>query len=266
MKVYISADIEGVAGITDWDEARKAQPAYAEFREEMTSEVVAACEGAIAAGATEILIKDAHATGRNIIAARLPDCARLIRGWSGHPLCMVQELDDSFAAALLLGYHSKAGSEGNPLAHTLTLKIQQLRLNGEIASEFLLHARAAALFDVPVVFVSGDQGICRDVAQFNPRIGTVAVSEGIAPSTASIAPALARRRIREGVAAALGGDLAACRVKLPKRFTLEIVYNNPVDAYRASWYPAMQHPAPQTVRFDTADYFEVLRAIRFVVL
>src|SRR5258705_2267272 len=110
LKVYISADIEGVAGITDWEEARKAQPAYPEFREEMTSEVVADCEGAIAAGATDILIKDAHATGRNIIAARLPDCARLIRGWSGHPLCMVQELDDSFAAVLLLGYHSKAGS------------------------------------------------------------------------------------------------------------------------------------------------------------
>ena len=93
------------------------------------------------------------------------------RGWSGHPLCMVQELDDSFAAVVLLGYHSKAGSEGNPLAHTLTGKIAQLRLNGEIASEFLLHARAAALFDVPVVFVSGDRELCRDIAQFNPRIG-----------------------------------------------------------------------------------------------
>jgi D-amino peptidase len=179
---------------------------------------------------------------------------------------MVQELDDSFAAVVLLGYHSKAGSEGNPLAHTLTGKIAQLRLNGEVASEFLLHARAAALFDVPVVFVSSDRELCRDIATFNRRITTVAVSEGIGPSTVSIAPTLAQRRIREGVAAALGGDLASCRVALPDRFTLEIVYNNPVDAYRASWYPGMQHPAPQTVRLDTADYFEVLRAIRFVVL
>ena len=266
MKVYISADIEGIAGITDWEEARKPQPTYPEFREEMTNEVVAACDGAIEAGATEILIKDAHGTGRNIIAARLPDCARLIRGWSGHPLCMVQELDDSFDAALLVGYHSKAGGEGNPLAHTLTLKIAQLRLNGEVASEFLLHTHAAALSGVPVAFVSGDKGICRDVALFNPRITTVAVSEGIGPSTISLPPGLAQRRIREGVTAALTGDLAACRVPLPDRFTLEIVYSNPVDAYRASWYPGMQHPAPQTVRFDTTDYFEVLRAIRFVIL
>jgi D-amino peptidase len=266
MKIYISADIEGVAGITNWDEARKDHPSYPEFREEMTNEVVAACEGAIAAGATEILIKDAHGTGRNIIAARLPECARIIRGWSGHPLCMVQELDESFDAVLLLGYHSKAGSEGNPLAHTLTLKIAQIALNGEIASEFLLHSFAAALHGVPVVFVSGDKGICADAKQLNANIRTVSVSEGIGPSTVSLAPALATRSIRENVKAALEGKRGACRIQLPERFTLEIAYNNPVDAYRASWYPGMQHPAPQKVRFETTAYFEVLRAIRFVVL
>ena len=73
MKIYISADIEGIAGISHWDEARKAHATYQEFRAEMTEEVVAACDGAIAAGAKEILIKDAHETGRNIIAGRLPD-------------------------------------------------------------------------------------------------------------------------------------------------------------------------------------------------
>jgi D-amino peptidase len=156
MKVYISADIEGVAGITNWEEARKEHPTYPEFREEMTAEVVAACEGAIAAGASEILIKDAHGSGRNIIAQRLPDCARLIRGWSGHPLCMVQELDESFDALMFLGYHSKAGSDGNPLAHTLSLKVSRLAINGETASELFMHSLAAAMFKVPVVFVSGD--------------------------------------------------------------------------------------------------------------
>ena len=98
MKIYISADIEGTTGITDWEEAGKGHPTYQEFRERMTEEVVAACEGAIEAGAKEILIKDAHDSGRNIIAGRLPDCAKLIRGWSGHPFSMVQELDESFAA------------------------------------------------------------------------------------------------------------------------------------------------------------------------
>ena len=80
MKVYISVDIEGAAGITHWDEARKTHADYPEFREEMTREAVAACEGAMAAGAREILIKDAHGSGRNILAARLPECARIVRG------------------------------------------------------------------------------------------------------------------------------------------------------------------------------------------
>jgi len=265
MKVYISADIEGIAGITHWDEATKSHDTYPEFREELTNEVVAACEGAIAAGAREILIKDAHGSGRNIIASRLPDCARLIRGWSGHPFCMVQEIDGSFDAAMFIGYHSKAGAETNPLAHTLSLDVSYIKLNGARMSEFVMHSYAAALVEVPVVFISGDRGICADARTFNRKIGTAAVSQGVGPSTISLAPGLAANRIREGVAAALAGNLAACRVKLPKRFTLDVTYANPTEAYRASWYPGAKHVGQRTVRLETRDYFEVLRALRFIM-
>ena len=103
MKVYISVDIEGCAGITHWDEARKTHADYPEFREQMTREAVAAIDGARAAGATEILVKDAHSSGRNLITAMLPEDVRLIRSWAGHPLCMVQELDESFDAVLMIG-------------------------------------------------------------------------------------------------------------------------------------------------------------------
>lgn len=265
MKVYISADIEGVAGITNWDEAEKNHPDYPEFRERMTGEVVAACEGAIAAGASEILVKDAHDSGRNILAERLPDCARLVRGWSGHPLAMVQELDSSFDAVLLVGYHAKAGTEANPLAHTLTLRVARLTINGTLASEALIHSWAAALHRVPVVFLSGDRGICEDARTFNPGLTTVAVSEGIGPSTVSLAPVRARRLIRDGVTAALAGDRDACRIELPGQFVLEITYSNPVQAYKSSWYPGARHLGGQTVRLESDSYFEVLRALRFMV-
>jgi D-amino peptidase len=265
MKVYISADIEGVAGITNWNEAEKNHPDYPEFRQRMTDEVVAACEGAIAAGATEILIKDAHDSGRNILADRLPECARLVRAWSGHPLAMVQELDSSFDAVLLIGYHSKAGTESNPLAHTLTLRVAQLAINGEVASEALIHSWAAALHRVPVVFLSGDKGICADAKAFNPGITTVAVSEAFGPSTVSLAPKRAQHLIRQGVALALQGDRESCRLHLPESFVLEIKYSNPVQAYKSSWYPGARHVGSQTVRLETRDYFEVLRALRFVV-
>ena len=91
-KVNISVDIEGVAGITHWDEAEKAHPDYPEFREQMTREAVAAIEGAQAAGAKEIWINDAHDSGRNLITSMLPADMHLIRCLAGHPLCMVQEL------------------------------------------------------------------------------------------------------------------------------------------------------------------------------
>ncbi|HVO01837.1 MAG TPA: M55 family metallopeptidase [Candidatus Cybelea sp.] len=264
MKIYISADIEGTTGITDWEEATKTHATYGEFRERMTDEVVAACEGAIEAGAKEILIKDAHSTGRNIIAARLPDCARLIRGWSGHPFSMVQELDESFDALVFVGYHAKAGSDDNPLAHTLRLRVMHLMLNGEVASEFQIHSWAAALVKVPPVFLSGDAGICADAQKLVPGIVTVPVSRGIGPSTLSIAPSLALKEIREGVTRALQGNRAACRLTLPKHFALEIKYTTPIDAYRASWYPGARLSAPRTVQFESDDYFEIIRAIKFI--
>jgi D-amino peptidase len=266
MKIYISADIEGVAGITNWEEADKTHASYQHFREEMTEEVVAACEGAFAAGATEVLIKDAHHTGRNIITARLPERARIVRAWSGHPLCMVQELDDSFAGVLFIGYHSKAGAEGNPLAHTLTGKVFRIAINGETASEFVIHSYAAALQKVPVLFISGDKGICQDAKTLNANIGTAAVSEGIGPSTVSLAPERARRLIREGVTAAVRGKRAACKIALPRKFVLEIEFNDPVSAYRGSWFPGVKHAGPRLLRFETNDFFEVLRTLEFVVL
>ena len=112
MKVFISADIEGITGVTHWDETEKPKADYKEFREQMTAEVSAACEGALQAGCNEIWVKDAHASARNLIAAKLPRETRLVRGWSGHPFSMVQELDASFDAMLMIGYHSQADRSG----------------------------------------------------------------------------------------------------------------------------------------------------------
>ena len=265
MKIYISADIEGIAGITHWDEASKAKPEYQEFREEMTREVIAACEGAMAVGATEIWIKDAHGSGRNILAADLPACARLIRGWSGHPLNMIQELDDSFAAILMIGYHSKAGSDANPLAHTLTGNVREIVINGEQTSEFRLHANAAALHGVPVVFVSGDEELCEDIRTINESIHTLGLSRGHGPSTISMAPVEARRLINEGVEESLDRDLSSCLLALADDFVVEVSYREPTSAYGAGFYPGAKQAGPHTIRFETDAYFEVMRLLKFVV-
>ncbi|NOZ74206.1 MAG: amino acid amidase [FCB group bacterium] len=266
MKVYISADIEGVTGITHWDEATHTKPDYSEFRQQMTAEVVAACQGALAAGADDIVIKDAHATGRNILAGQLPPEARLIRGWSGHPLAMIQELDESFDALLFIGYHSGAATGGNPLAHTMTSsRIAEFRINGDLTNEFMLHGYAARLYQVPTVFLAGDQALCDYSKTLLPALETVAVKEAVGDSVVSFQPDLILSRIREGVKRALKGDLSACLFPARDHFQVDIRFTNATFAYKASWYPGARSLDDLTVRFETTDYFDVMRFVLFIL-
>jgi D-amino peptidase len=264
MKIYISADIEGVTGVTHWNETDLDKADSHPAREQMTAEVVAACEGALEAGASEIWIKDAHDTARNIFPERLPRLARLIRGWSGHPFTMLQELDSSFDALALVGYHTGAAFTGNPLAHTMTGNIAWIKINGSLATEFLISAYTAALVKVPLVFVSGDSSLCAHVTAFNPNITTVAVKDGVGDSTINIHPEQAVERIRAGVAQALQNP-SACLIPLPERFTVEVQYRHPHRAYHYSFLHGAAQIDPVTVRFDHEDYFEVLRFLLFAL-
>ena len=263
MKVFISADIEGVTGVTHWDETDMSKPESAVAREQMTAEVVAACEGALQAGASEIWVKDAHWTGRNIIASKLPQEVKLVRGWSSHPALMMQEIDDSFHAVVLVGYHSGAGRGTNPLAHSFNPECYKMTLNGNEASELLINAYTASYYHVPVVFVSGDKGICDEAATLNGNIATMAVKEGIGDSTISIHPAAATRGIGEKVRAALGGDVSTCLVALASHFVVTITYRSPSKAYRNGFYPGAKRTSSDTIRFEATDYFEVLRFLLF---
>jgi D-amino peptidase len=265
MKIYISADIEGVTGTCDWDETLKKSQDYQEFRDQMTAEVVAACEGALQAGATDLWVKDAHDTGRNLIASRLPPQAHLVRGWSGHPFCMVQELDHSFHAVIMVGYHSRAGTNTSPLAHTMSTTVAEMTINGQAISEFLLHSYAAAYVGVPVVFVAGDAGICTEVATLNQHIRTVAVKQGIGNSIVSIHPTVALEKIRTGVEAALRNDFGRCAIPLPPHFTVMIRYRDHMKAYKSSFFPGVELRQADTIAFNTDNYFEVLRLLLFTV-
>jgi len=265
MKIYISADIEGVAGIASWDETDPGKPDYTRYRDQMTAEVLAACEGAIAAGAKEIMVKDAHGPARNIDPAQFPECVSFSRGWSGHPFVMMDELDDSYASALMIGYHSRAGSGGSPMAHTMSSSVIGLfRINGAPASEFTINAMTAQYVGVPVVFVSGDELLSRDIEVYNEHIATVVTQRGHGNSTVSIHPGLARKRIAEEVKKSLKRDLEVCRRPLPDHFQVEIEYKDATKAYRASFYPGAKLVEHRIVSFETDDYFDVLRLINTI--
>jgi D-amino peptidase len=265
MKIYISADIEGVTGVVHWNETEKNLPDFNEFAPQMTKEVIAACEGAMTAGAEDILVKDAHDSARNIDINKLPKNVKLIRDWSRHPFCMMQELDESFDAAVMIGYHSAGSLGGNPLSHTLSnSKVSYIKINDEIASEFLINTYTASLVGVPVVFVSGDEEICEAVKNTNDNILTAAVKKGVGNSIISIHPELAIEKIKNGIEEALKGDYKKCLVKLPDSFKVEIGYLNHKYAYAASFYPGARLASTTTVIFEADNYFDVLRMFMFL--
>lgn len=265
MKLFISADLEGVAGIVNWSEADIESSFSKYFTEQMTKEVNAACEAAIAAGAEDILIKDAHSTARNLDPSKLPEQVKILRGWTRDPYSMMAGLDASFDGVFFIGYHSAAGANGNPLAHTMNMQNEYVKINGEIASEMLINAYTAASMGVPVLLATGDKMICEDAQKINPHIKTVPVSEGIGNASISIHPNVALKKIKEQVQAALSDELGRYKIDLPESFHVEIAFREHYLAYRGSFYPGAKQTGAKTVEYETNDYNEVLRFLFFVL-
>lgn len=265
MRVFISADIEGIATTTIWPQASKGEIGYAEACDEMTKEVAAACEGAIKAGADYIRVKDAHGSGTNIDPQQLPRCVELTRGSCGSPWSMVYGITDGFDAAMYIGYHCAAGREGNPLSHTETTSTVYIKLNGVKCSEFQLYSWAAAIAGVPSVFLAGDQMLIDDSSALHPNLIAVPVKRGFGGTTTSISPAVAQEQIREGAEKALRQDLSKAHCKLPSEFTLEICFKEHTKAIRASFFPGFERVDDNTIKMHTTDYYEILRAIVWVL-
>ena len=268
MKLFISSDIEGTAGIANWEETRGTRDRnwYSYFQRQMSREAAAACEGALAGGCKDVLVKDAHGTGRNILPDMLPLKARLSRDWAGHPYSMVAGLDDSYDALAFTGYHSAAHSNGNPLSHTMTGDVDQVTINGVRTSEFLIHVYIAGMLHIPVVFLSGDEALCEHAKFIVPGIKTVATLEGDGDATTSIHPDLAVQRIREGMQDAISRkDFSDCMVPMPGTFDVTVRYLEHTFARKKSFYPGAEALDEKTIGFSSNDYWDVLRFFHFVI-
>ena len=265
MKVFISADIEGAAFAARWDETARGDHGYDRLSAQMTAEVRAACEGAIAAGADYILVNDAHGPAVNIDIAQLPECVEVIRGWSGHYMCMADGVDETFDAAMFVGYHSAAGRNGNPLSHTFTRRVGSIRVNGLSASEFLLYSWACALHGVPTVMLAGDRMLTEDSRDLHPGLHTVAVKDGLGGSVRCLHPRVACGKIRQAAEESLRQDLTAAKIALPERFVYEIDFKEHTDAVRASFYPGFRLVGDRNVVMETDDFTDILRTVQFVL-
>ena len=265
MKIFVSADIEGTTGIAMWDETENGHPRYAYFQKQMTREVTAACEGAMDAGVTEFLIKDAHDSACNLIPDMLPEEALLLRGWARDPKAMMAGLDESFGGVFFTGYHSGAGMDTSPLSHTMNGQNNYIRINGLPCSELLMNSYTAAYYGVPVRLVTGDKGLCESIRAINPNIETVAVNEGFGNATLSIHPNKAIRLIREAAKRAAEKDAKDCMIALPDHFNVEICFKDHQKAKSASHYPGMVQTGAKTVVFEADDYMDVLKMFHWVL-
>ena len=178
----------------------------------------------------------------------------------------VQELDESFDALMFIGYHTRAGSSGNPLSHTMRGSyVDYIKINKHYASEFLMHGLYAAYINVPVVFLAGDSDLCKDVVSINNNITTVSVKEGIGDSTINIHPKEAIEKIWQGVESALQSDLTKCLLPTYDEYNVDFRFKKHQQAFNASFYPGCKLIDPQTITFSTKDYYEVMRMMHFVI-
>ena len=266
MKIFISADIEGISTSTSWPDTNPREKDYPYHAKQMTREVLAAIEGATEAGATEIVLRDAHGPGNNIDITCLPDHVKVIRGWEGHPYMMVQGIDSSFDAVMFVGYHCAAGVIGNPMSHTMTTRTQKVLINGQPLSEFLLYSWCAANEGVPAVMLAGDKAICQQGEEMYPWLKTAPVKEGIGLSTCSVAPGKAVAMIRQAAYDAVKNtDLSACKIRLPEHFSVRLTYKDHTTAAEMGYFPGAERLDSHTVGLETDSIFELARHLRFML-
>ncbi|MDR0469695.1 MAG: M55 family metallopeptidase [Peptococcaceae bacterium] len=267
MKLLISSDIEGTCGIAAWSETDSdtGKDWYAYFQKQMTREVAAACEGAFTAGFTEVLVRDAHDTARNIIPTDLPKGAKLVRGWTGDQWSMVSGLQSGIDALAFTGYHAGAYTDGSPVSHSFSPSVDILLINGKPASEFTANSYAAGMVGVPVVFISGDSAVCTQAKDMIPQITTAPVLWGCGESTTSGHPDQAVEAIRQGMEEALAGNWQSCSVPMPASFEILVRYATHTKATFAAVYPGVERLDTKSVRYFSEDYMDVLRFFHFCV-
>ena len=267
LKVYISADMEGVGGVSTWQvQAAPDAPEYEKFRRLMTLEVNSAISGAFEAGATEVLVSDSHWNAQNIDIEMLDHRARLVRAFP-RPLGMMQGIDDTFGAVVFIGYHAGEGTPSAILSHTMSsARIFDLKLNDSAVPEAGLNAAIAGEFGVPVVFLSGDQAIGQQAWELLGPISTVAVKQATGFYSATMmAPEECQRLIQQSVKRAVEGRKAMKPYRLTHPVKLEVTFKNIVDAELVSYLPGVERPWGSTIVFMALDMIEASKFLEAVL-
>lgn len=265
LKVYISADMEGVVGAVTGDQLGPSGFEYGRFRQFMTDEVNAAIAAAREMGATEILVSDSHGNGENLLIEQLPSDIQLVRSWP-RPLMMMQGIDETFDAAVFIGYHSSTSNTRGVRAHTMSsASLTAVRINGVEMMEASINAAIAGDFGVPVVMISGDDATIEEArSTIGDMEGAVVKWSYGFHSARTLMPEPALALIDERVRAALArlDDFQPYRMDGPVE--LEVSFKNYMPAELLAYLPIVDRVDSHTIRFTGRDMTEVSKFLEFV--
>ncbi|MBK6489017.1 MAG: M55 family metallopeptidase [Gemmatimonadetes bacterium] len=263
-KVYISVDLEGIAGVVANSQTSPAGANYDWARKQMMAETNAAIEGAFAGGATEVLVNDSHGPQTNLRPDEIDRRATLITG-QPKPLGMTQGLDSTFDAAVYIGYHAPGSTADAVHGHTFSGALKVVRLNGKEVGEYGLNAMVAGYWGVPVVFIAGDRAAVEMASDFIPGVDGLVVKEGIGYYAAkTMHPVEAREKIAAGVRAALVKRIARPPVKLGPSITLEVELDALAHADQVALVPGMKRNG-RTVSYTSSDPLTIYKVARVIM-
>jgi D-amino peptidase len=265
LKVHISVDMEGIAGVVTPDQLGPSGFEYQRAREFMTGELLAAIEAAREAGATAILVADSHGNGENLLIDRLPPDVTVARSWPRR-LGMMAGLDSSFDAAIFIGYHSSTASLDGVRAHTMSsANYAGLRLNGIEVPEGGWNAAIAGHFGVPVVMVSGDEAAVAELRGLLGDVETAAVKTPLSFHAAiTMTPEAAQALVKSRVRAALARRQAFRPWHQAGPVTVELTFKNYQPAQVLALLPMFTRIASHTVRFQARDMVQASDILEFI--
>lgn len=265
LKVYISADMEGLAGAVTPEQLGPSGFEYGRFREFMTAEVLAAIAGARAAGATEILVSDSHGNGQNLLIDRLPEDIRVIRSWP-RPLMMMEGIDATFDAAIFIGYHSATTNPEGVRAHTMSsANLAALKINDRPMAESGINAAIAGQFGVPVVMISGDDAAVEELRSLLGDVEGAVVKRAISfHSAETMTPAAAQALIRDRVESALRRIEDFEPLVVDRPVVVDITFKNYRPAEVLAYLPIVDRLDAHSVRYRGQDMIEVSRFLEFM--
>ncbi len=265
LKIYISADMEGVVGVVTGDQLGPSGFEYGRFREFMTREVLAAIDAAKAAGATEVLVSDSHGNGENILIEMLPEDVMLVRSWP-RPLMMMQGIDETFDAAIFLGYHSGTHNTAGVRAHTISsARLADVRLNGRSVPEAGINAAIAGHFGVPVIMISGDDASVQEAQELIGDIEGAVVKWNYGfHSARTLTPAAAYKLIAEKVTAAIARLDSFEPFVVSAPVALEVRFKSYRPAQIMSYLSIVEQVDSHTIRYIGDTIVDISKFIEFL--